>query len=60
MEKREGEDRDGGNGYRALVVRESGCHKISVFAMSLSQNISFHSKAQEGRVKLPLCPGLFV
>ena len=44
MEEREGEDGDGGNGYQALAIQESGCHKTSVFAMSLSQNISFRDK----------------
>ena len=45
VEEREGEDDDGGNSCQVLAVRESGWRKTSVFAMSLSQNISFRDKA---------------
>ena len=43
--RKEREDKDGGNSSQALVVWESGWRKISVIAMSLSQNISFCDKA---------------
>jgi len=50
MEEREEENEDGGNGCRALAVRESGWHKILVFAMSLSKISVFAIKLyyQEG------------
>ena len=44
MEEREGDDGDGGNGCRALVARESGWCKTSLFVIILSQNISFRNK----------------
>ena len=44
MEEREEEDGDGGNGYQASAAWELGMCKTSIFAMSLSQNISFRNK----------------
>ena len=44
VDESEGEDGNGGTGYLALVIWESGWSKISVFAISLSQNISFRDK----------------
>ena len=43
--KREREDGDDGNSYRALSVCESSWRKIPISTMSLSQNINFHDKA---------------
>ena len=45
VEEREGEDRDGGNRCQAPAAWESSRRKISVFVMSLLQNISFRDKA---------------
>jgi len=45
VEEREGEDGDDGNGCRALIAKEYGWRKTSVFTMSLLQNISFRDKA---------------
>jgi len=50
MKERE-EDVDGGNGFWALAVRESGWRKSSVFTISLSQNTSFRDKALLSRRK---------
>ena len=51
VEETEGEDGDGGNDCRDLVVRESSWHKTKIFTMSLSQNISFRDKAMlSGRI----------
>ena len=49
IEKR-GEDGDGGNGCRAFAAWEVGRHKISIFAMSLSQTLVFATRLyyQEG------------
>ena len=45
MEKRKGEDGDGLNDCRALVIWESSWHKIFVFMMGQSQDISLRDKA---------------
>ena len=44
VEEKEEEDGDDGNGCRALAAWESDWRKTSVFAISLSQNISFRNK----------------
>ena len=43
MKEKEGEDGDGGSGYRALAIRESVRAKYQSL-MSLLQNISFRDK----------------
>ena len=45
VEEREGENGDGGNRCQAPAAWESSRRKISVFVMSLLQNISFRDKA---------------
>jgi len=44
VEEREGEGGDGGKDCRDLVIWGSGWRKTSVFAMSLSQNISLRDE----------------
>ena len=62
VEEREGEYGDDGNGCWASAAWKSGRNKISDFAMSLSQNISYVTRfcCQEGWVIPLLWPSLFV
>ena len=45
VKERKGHDGDGEMVCRAFVIQESSWRKTLVFAMSMSQNISFHDKA---------------